>query len=264
MRSSALVWLGLCLLLAASRLPVAAEPYTLRFADSAAPQLTAPVPANAWLEQQGWQQVWPPTLFGIQERLWFAGPPDQRYLQVQAEKVFYILAREVRLDPQALPWLSITWGVERFPTNAALDRYERNDRPIVITVSFGERLGTGGLLPSVPRALALFWGETERVGDNYTCIVPRDGPAEARMQCKYPHIKYLALRQGEAGSVHTDRVNLLEQFQTHFPDYWQTHQHAPPIVALSIEASTVKTQSVSSARLYSLRFSPTAALPDGP
>src|SRR5262245_57165747 len=29
----------------------------------AAPQ----APANAWFEQHGWQQVWPPTLFGVQQ-----------------------------------------------------------------------------------------------------------------------------------------------------------------------------------------------------
>lgn len=255
------MWLPLCLLLtiahAWAQLP---EPYVLRFADRAVLTAKAQASANAWLEREGWQQVWPPTLFGIQERLWFAGPPDQRYLRLQADKVFYILTREVRIDPQALPWLSITWGVERFAENAALDRYERNDRPLVIMVAFGERVGSGGLLPSVPRTLAFFWGETERVGDNYTCIPPRDGPLEARMQCKYPHVKYLALRQGGAGSVHTDRVNLVEQFQAHFPDVPQV----PPIVALSMEASSVKTQSVSSARLYSLRLSATADVPDGP
>lgn len=262
---SRLMLLGLCLFL---HIPWAlAQPpasYTLHFTDHATPQPAAQVPANTWLEQQGWQQVWPPTLFGVQERLWFAGPPEQRYLVIPADKVFYILTRPVNLDPQALPWLSITWGVEHFPEHAALDRYERNDRPIVIMVAFGERLGSGGLLPSVPRTLAFFWGETERVGNDYTCIPPRDGPAEVRMQCKYPHVKYLALRQGEAGSVHTDRVNLLEQFQARFPDYWQAHQQVPPIVALSIEVSALKTQSRSSARLYRLRLSATADGPEGP
>ena len=87
------------------------ETYTLRFADvppasalisnseRAAPQ----APANAWLDQQGWQQVWPMTLFGTQQRLFFAGSPAQRYLRVYADKTFYILAHQLELDPQTLP-----------------------------------------------------------------------------------------------------------------------------------------------------------------
>ena len=151
------------------------------------PERAAPqAPANAWLDQQSWQQVWPPSLFGTQQRLFFAGPPAQRYLRVYADKTFYILARQLELDPQALPWLSITWGVERFPVGAALDLNGRNDRPIVIMVSFGERVGASGLLPSVPRALAFFWGETEQVGTTYTCITPRNGPPDVRLQCQIP------------------------------------------------------------------------------
>ncbi len=241
-----------------------AEPYTIRFTDAPATATALQTPAKAWLDQHGWQQVWPPTLFGTQQALWFAGPAAERYLRVYADKAFYILTREVNIDPQALPWLSLTWGIERFPAGAALDRYGRNDRAIVVMVSFGERLGSGGLLPSVPRSLAFFWGETERVGAMYTCIPARDGPPDTRLQCKYPHVKYLALRQGDAGSVHTDRVNLLEHFQTQFPDYWQEHHKAPPIVGISIEAASGKTQSISSARLYRLRFSTTADAPESP
>jgi len=207
--------------------------------------------------------VWPVALFGTQQRLFFAGSPAQRYLRVYADKTFYILARQLELDPQALPWLSITWGVERFPTGAALDLYSRNDRPIVILVSFGERVGSSGLLPNVPRALAFFWGETEQVGTTYTCITPRNGPPDARLQCRYPHVKYIALRQGEAGSVHTDQVNLLKHFQEQFPDYWQEHHRVPQVVAVSIEASSKKTHSISSARLYSLSFSAVAETLDG-
>src|SRR5262249_20369594 len=144
------------------------EAYTLRFSDVppaathiTSPERTAPqAPANAWLDRQGWQQVWPLTLFGTQQRLFFAGSPAQRYLRVYAGKTFYILAHQLELDRQALPWLSITWGVERFPVGAALDLTGHNDRPIAIMVSFGERVGSSGLLPSVPRALAFFWGET--------------------------------------------------------------------------------------------------------
>ena len=205
-----------------------------------------------------------PSLFGTQQRLFFAGPPAQRYLRVYADKTFYILARQLELDPQALPWLSITWGVERFPAGAALDLNGRNDRPIVVMVSFGERVGPSGLLPSVPRALAFFWGETEQVGTMYTCITPRNGPPDIRLQCRYPHVKYIALRHGEAGSIHTDQVNLLEHFQAHFSDYWQEHHRVPQVVAVSIEASSRKTQSISSARLYSLSFSAAVETSDGP
>jgi len=247
------------------------ETYTLRFSDVpttstliSSPEPAAPqAPANTWLDQQSWQQVWPMALFGTQQRLFFAGPPAQRYLRIYADKTFYILARQLELDPQALPWFNITWGVERFPAGAALDLSGHNDRPIVIMVSFGERVGAAGLLPSVPRALAFFWGETEQVGTTYTCITPRNGPPDVRLQCRYPHVKYLALRHGEAGSVHTDQVNLLEHFQEQFPDYWQEHHRVPQVVAVSIEASSRKTHSISSARLYSLRFSAAAETSDG-
>ena len=248
------------------------ETYTLRFSDApstatltSSPERAAPqARANTWLDQQSWQQVWPPSLFGTQQRLFFAGPPAQRYLRVYADKTFYILARQLELDPHTLPWLSITWGVERFPVGAALDLNGRNDRPVVVMVSFGERVGPSGLLPSVPRALAFFWGETEQVGTMYTCITPRNGPPDIRLQCRYPHVKYIALRHGEVGSIHTDQVNLLEHFQAHFSDYWQEHHRVPQVVAVSIEASSRKTQSISSARLYSLRFSAAVETSDGP
>jgi hypothetical protein len=228
------------------------------------PERIAPqAPANTWLDQQGWHQVWPRALFGTKQRLFFAGSPAQRYLRVYTDKTYYILAHPLELDPQVLPWLSITWGVERFPVGAALDLNGRNDRPIVIMVSFGERVGSSGLLPSVPRALAFFWGETEQVGSVYTCITLRNGPPDERLQCRYPHVKYLALRQGEAGSVHTDQVNLLQHFQEQFPDYWQEHHRVPQVVAVSIEASSKKTHSISSARLYSLSFSTAAETSDG-
>ncbi|MBM3225726.1 MAG: DUF3047 domain-containing protein [Candidatus Tectomicrobia bacterium] len=246
----------LCLAVLSLTVPLArALPtiYTLRFSDvpvtspagAAGKATAAQAPAKAWFEQHGWQQVWPPTLFGTQQRLFFAGPPEQRYLRVYADKTFYILTRQVEVSAEALPWLSITWGIERFPTNAALDLYGRNDRPLAVLLSFGERVGSPGLLPNVPRALAFFWGETEQVGQTYTCVTPRNGPEDARLQCKYPHVKYIALRRGAAGSVHTDRVNLLEHFQQQFPDYWQEHQRVPPVVALSFEASSGKTGSIS-------------------
>ena len=74
------------------------------------------------------------------------------------------------------------------------------------------------------------------------------------MQCRYPHVKYIALRRGAAGSVHTDSANLLEYFQQQFPEYWQQYQRVPPVVAVSVEVRSDRTHTVSSARLYSLSF----------
>ena len=161
------------------------EKYALRFSDVpptsaliSSPEHAAPqASANAWLDQQGWQQVWPPALFGTQQRLFFAGTPAQRYLRVYADKTSYILVHQLALDPQVLPWLSITWGVERFPADAALDLRGRNDRPIVIMVSFGERVGASGLLPrtmpDVARKLAqdrrAELGETDIVTSSPAC-----------------------------------------------------------------------------------------------
>jgi hypothetical protein len=121
-------------------------------------------------------------------------------------------------------------------------------------VAFGPKVHSPGLLPDVPRALAFFWGETETVGASYTCVTPRNGHADARLQCNYPHVKYIALRRGDAGTVHTDRVNLLDAFRQHFPEYWQEHQRVPPVVGVSFEAGSGKTDSTSSARLYALVF----------
>jgi hypothetical protein len=135
-----------------------------------------------------------------------------------------------------------------------LDINDRTDRPLVIVVSFGPKVPSPGLTPSVPRGLAFFWGETETVGALYTCIMPKNGPADARLQCRYPHVKYLALRRGEAGSVHTDQVNLLEQFREQFPDYWQQHQRVPAVVAVSFEVRSDRTHTLSSARLYRISF----------
>lgn len=223
---------------------------TSRAAESDVPDAAA----NDWLKQQGWHQVWPPVLLGKQQPLFFAGPRSQRFLRIEADNANYIVAREVKLDPHSLPWLTITWGIEHFPEAAAMDAYKRGDHAIAVLVSFGEKLPSSGLLPNIPRALAFFWGETENVGDNYTCIPPRNGPADTRMHCKFPHVQYIALRRGDAGKVHRDRVNLLRYFQEQFPDYWQEHHKAPPIVGLSFEAASHHTQTASSARLYRLDF----------
>lgn len=255
------------LLLCTLRVPWAlTSAYMIQFSDipvgTAVPAMgspdTSPTPAGPWLEQEGWQQVWP--LAGLSKKppLTFAGPPGQRYLQLLTEKSYYIFSRQIAVDPQALPWFTITWSVEQFPQGAALDLHERNDRALAILVSFGEKLPSPGLLPNVPRTLAFFWGEMDRVGDMYTCITPRNGPADVRLQCKYPHVKYIALQRGEAGSVQTSRVNLLEHFRAQFPDYWQQQQRAPAVVGVSFEASSHKTSSVSRARLYSMHFTASA------
>ncbi len=125
----------------------------------------------------------------------------------------------------------------------------------MVLVSFGPKLkGNKPLFPKVPRGLAFFWGETETVGQFYTCIPPRIGPADVRMLCRYPHIHYIALRQNDAGSVHTEHVNLVEYFQRHFPEYWKEHQRMPPVVGISFEAGTTKTHNLSRSRLYTLAF----------
>jgi hypothetical protein len=214
-------------------------------------------PADAWLKRNGWKRVWPRWPFGSAQKLSFAGAAEQRYLRLEADQTYYIWSRPFDLDPHQLPYLSITWGVDRFPDNAALDIKGRNDRPIVVMVSFGPRVPSPGLRPDVPRALAFFWGENATVGDNYTCIPPRHGPKDVRMQCTYPHVKYIALRRANTGSVHTDQVNLVDAFRQHFPDYQKQHQRVPPIVAVSFEARSDRTGSRSLARLYSLAFTAT-------
>lgn len=238
----------------------APKAYTIRFSDmpgadtSTISEAKAPMTsANRWLRQNGWEQVWPIVLIGKGKPLDFAGPPQNRYLRVAAKESFFIWGREVNLDPQEFPVLELVWGVEEFPNGAAMDLYQRNDRAIVVQVLFGDTLPTSGF-PDLPRMLAYFWGETETVGDNYTCVPPREGPADARIMCIYPHVKYIALRSGDEGKVFTDRVNLLDHFREQFPDYWREHRHAPTIVGLSFEAQTGYTKSRSSARLYSIRL----------
>ena len=234
--------------------------YTVRFSDmpevvaSAANVTEAPtVSANRWLRKNGWKQVWPIVLIGKGKPLDFAGPSQNRYLRVAADETFFIWGSEVDLDPHEYPVLELVWGIEAFPSDAAMDLYERNDRAIVVQVLFGEELPTAGY-PDLPRMLAFFWGETETVGDIYTCVAPREGPADVRIMCLYPHVKYIALRSGDEGGVFTDRVNLLEHFREQFPDYWREHQRAPAIVGLSFEAQSGHTKSRSSARLYSIRL----------
>lgn len=214
-------------------------------------------PADAWLKRNGWKRVWPKWPFGTAQKLTFAGTAEQRYLRLEADQTYYIWSRPFDLDPHQLPFLSITWGVDRFPDNAALDIKGRNDRPIVVMVSFGPKVLSPGPRPDVPRALAFFWGEDDKVGNNYTCIPPRNGPEDVRMQCTYPHVKYIALRRANPGRVQTDQVNLVDAFRQHFPDYQKQHQRVPPIVAVSFEARSDRTESRSLARLYSLAFTAT-------
>ena len=88
---------------------------------------------------------------------------------------------DVQTGRKHLPILDITWAIERFPHKAALDRSGRNDRAIAVVVSFRSEVRSGGLRPNVPRGLTFFWGETETVGATYTCIPPRQGPADERL-----------------------------------------------------------------------------------
>jgi len=247
--------------------------YTLRFSDTdpvpplnsnllstitpnfaTLPQISE-VPALPWLKQHGWKKVWPRFGMGKDQLLVFAGPKDARYLRLDADDAHYIWTKPLEIDAQKWPILEITWGVERFAESAALDVHGRSDHPLAIIVSFGEKLvGTNALFPSVPRALAFFWGETETIGQSYTCIQPRIGPDDVRMQCRYPHVHYIALRRSNAGSVHTERVNLVEHFQRYFPEYWRTYRRMPPMVGISFEAGTIKTHTFSQSRLYTLTF----------
>ena len=258
------VWLGL---VTGRAIPLA---YVLRFSDTlpmqdpshqatfavlpvSEPEAPA-VSANSWLMRNGWKQIWPLRLLGAGIPLFFAGPPTQRYLRLSADDDYYIWTRQIDVDPHEYPVLALTWGIERFPQGAALDVNDRTDRPLVVLVSFGPKVPSPGLIPSVPRGLAFFWGETETVGALYTCITPKNGPADVRMQCRYPHVKYIALRRGAAGSVHTDQVNLLEHFQQQFPEYWQQYRRVPPVVAVSFEVRSDRTHTLTSARLYSISF----------
>jgi hypothetical protein len=272
-----ILWLWLVVPLGLGVVWAIPSPYILRFSDtpflhrpSSTGALTLSMPTSAepdspmtpakdWLKRHRWKRVWPLMSFGNRQQLHFAGPSTQRYLRIDADNTFNIWARRLEIDPYHTPSLVITWGVERFPRGAALDVYGRNDRALVVTISFGQKVPSPGLLPDLPRALAFFWGATETVGDSYTCITPREGPDDVRMQCKYPHIKYIALRSGEAGSVHTDRVNMLEYFQRYFPDYWQKHQRVPPVVGVGFESRSDKTDSVSQARLYTIAFATNAS-----
>ena len=154
------------------------------------------VSANSWLMRHGWKQIWPLRLLGAGTPLFFAGPATQRYLRLSADDDYYIWRRQVDVDPHEHPILELTWSIERFPQEAALDVNDRTDRPLVVLVSFGPKVPSPGLIPSVPRGLAFFWGETETVSALYTCITPKNGPADVRLQCRYPHVKYIAMRRG--------------------------------------------------------------------
>jgi hypothetical protein len=267
----AIGWLGIVAVSVGLALELP-ETSVLRFADTtsqselaaplmfSAPEPSAPeVPAAAWLQQHGWEKVWPKLFLGRAIELTFAGPPTQRYLRLSADRAYAVWAHPLTVEPHQWPLLEITWAVERFPEGAALDIHGRNDRALAVIVSFGPKVPSGGLRPDVPRGLAFFWGETETVGANYTCITPRQGPANEPLQCVYPHVKYIALRSGGAGTVQTDRVNLVELFQQQFPDYWQEHQQVPPVVGVSFEARADRTASHSIARLYALAFRPANA-----
>ena len=238
------------------------ESYTVRFSDmpdrDGGPndgEEALTVRANNWLHENGWEQAYPFVIIGKGKPLYFAGPPQNRFLRISADNKLLIWGREFNLDPQEFPVLELFWGIEVFPEDAAMDLNNRNDRAIVIQVLFGDKLPTRGL-PDLPRILSFFWGETETVGDTYTCVTPRDGPDDVQLTCNYPHVKYIALHSGEEGKVFIDQVNLLDHFREQFPSYWSEYQSAPPIVGLSFEVQSKKTKSYSSARLYSIRLLP--------
>ncbi len=244
-----------------------ADEYVVRFSDSTTSPVQratfvpvhaagTQVSAHSWLKRNGWQKVWPRFGLGKAQPLFFDGPPTDRYLRIDSEAAYFIWSRKLDINPHEQPFLEITWGMDRFPERAALDVYGQHDRPLVIVISFGPKVPSSGLLPDVPRGLAFFWGETETVGANYTCKQTRRHAAK-KMMCKYPHIKYIALRSGGTDTSPTDRVHLVEAFQRHFPAYWDTHRKVPPIVALSFEAQSRHTESVSHARLYTITFTDT-------
>ena len=252
--------------------PASAQPkiqlpaFTLRFSDVSPDQQHAAARTEAqalpWLKKRGWKKVWPRFGMGKNQPLVFAGPQDARYLRLDADDAYYIWSKSLDIDANQWPILEIKWGMDRFAENAALDVHGRSDRALVIIVSFGKKLAAATpLFPSVPRGLAFFWGETETVGQSYTCIKPRIGPDDVRMLCRYPHVHYIALRQGQAGSTHTERVDLVEHFRRAFPEYRQGHRRIPPIVGISFEAGATKTHTFSQSRLYALSFLKTAPAP---
>jgi hypothetical protein len=135
--------------------PSATHQDTFAVLPSSAPEAPA-ASANDWLLRNGWKQIWPLRLLGAGKPLFFAGPPTQRYLRLAADDDYYIWTRQLDVDPHEHPFLEFTWSVERFPQGAALDIHDRTDRPLVVLVSFGPKVPSPGLMPSVPRGLAFF------------------------------------------------------------------------------------------------------------
>jgi hypothetical protein len=209
-----------------------------------------PQKVKKWFKQHGWKGAYPP-FAGTNERFWFAGPPGQRYLRIHAQNDYFIFVHQ--LDPpvnlQAHPIFEIVWAVDTFPQNASMGVYNRHDRAVVVVLSFGDKVS--GNLKNVPRGLALYWGETDEVGRSYTCMTPEGAPSDHQQACTYPHVKYIPLQRGAGGKVQLNRVNLVEMFAAHFPDYVQQHG-MPPMTAISIESRSDLTQSTAAARLYSI------------
>ncbi len=203
-----------------------------------------------WFKQHAWKGAYPP-FAGLNGRLWFAGPPGQRYLRIHAQDDYFIFAHQLD-SPANLhnhPIFEIVWVVDTFPHNASMGLYNRHDRAVVVVLSFGDKVS--GNLKNVPRGLAFYWGENDEVGRSYTCITPEGAPSGHQQACTYPHVKYIPLQRGESGRVKLNRVNLVETFTTHFPDYVQQHG-MPPLTAIAIEARSNLTQSKAAAKLYSL------------
>jgi hypothetical protein len=203
-----------------------------------------------WFKQHSFKGAYPP-FAGTNGRFWFAGPSSQRYLRVQAQDDYFVFAHQLDppVNPQDHPIFEIVWAVDTFPQKASMGVYKRQDRAIVVVISFGDKVS--GNLKNVPRGLAYYWGENDEVGRSYTCIVPAGAPAGHQQACTYPHVKYIPLQRGDSGRVKRSRVNLVEAFTAHFPDYVPQHG-MPPITALSIESRSDLTQSTAAARLYSV------------
>jgi hypothetical protein len=203
-----------------------------------------------WFKRQGLKGAYPP-FASLNGRFWFAGSPGQRYLRIHAQDDYFIFAHQLdpQVNTQTHPIFEIVWAVDTFPHNASMGVYNRHDRALVVVVSFGDKVS--GNLKNVPRGLAFYWGENDEVGRSYTCITPAGAPSGHQQACTYPHVKYIPLQRGDRGKVKHDRVNLVETFTTHFPDYVQQHG-VPPVTAISIEARSDLTQSTAAAKLYSI------------
>ena len=209
---------------------------------------------NEWFSQNDFKGAYP-MWAKADGRFWFAGPPGQRYLRVQAQDAYFIFVKQldqpIHLNERSI--LEIVWAVDTFPDDASMGVYNRQDRAVVVVISFGDKVR--GNWKNVPRGLAFYWNESDTIGQSYTCIKPEGGPPGHQQACTYPHVKYIPLQKGHPKHVKRDRVNLTDAFKTHFRDYTQQNG-LPPITAISIESRSDLTESTAASRLYSIAFHP--------